>query len=122
MVISDQTSNRTQIPLYISDIGVLFITSHFRLDPAQQRSPDNLTLAPIPLLPFPCLPRQLLLRLLIPVCNQLVQEAAGLALVVAVVFGLFYLPLQVLAGLFIGFVGGVVRWEEEVSNLREPLN
>lgn len=94
---------------------------HLQLEPAQQRSSDNPILALIPLLPFPCLPRQLLLRLPIPVRNQLVQEAARLALVVAVFFGLFDLLLQVLVGLFIGFVGGVVRWAEGVSNLCESF-
>ena len=94
---------------------------HFQLEPAQQRSSDNPILALIPLLSFPCLPRQLLLRLLIPVRNQLVQEAAGLALVVAVFFGLFDLLLQMLVGLFIGFVGGIVRWGERVSNLCESF-
>jgi hypothetical protein len=95
--------------------------AHFQLEPVQKRSSDNPILALIPLLLFPCLPCQLLLRLLIPVRNQLVQEAAGLALVVAVFFGLFDLLLQVLVGLFIGLIGGVVRWGEGVSNLCESF-
>lgn len=119
------TSSQTEIPLYIqiqefslhnqlSEHQRPWVAVHLPpalppLEPAQQRSSDDPILALIPLLPFPRLPRQLLLRLLIPVRNQLVQEAAGLALVVAVFLGLFDLLLQVLVGLFVSFVGGVVR-------------
>jgi hypothetical protein len=53
--------------------------------------------------------------------NQLVQEAAGLALVVAVFFSLFDLLQQVCVSLFISFVGGAVRWAEGVSNLCESF-
>ena len=42
--------------------------------------------------------------------DELVQEAAGLALVVAVFFGVFDLFLQVGGGFFVGFVGAVVCW------------
>ena len=56
----------------------------------------------------PRLARQLLLRLPIPVRNQLVQQPAGLALVVAVFCRLVDLALQVGVGFFVGFVGGVI--------------
>jgi hypothetical protein len=77
------TSNNTQIPLYID---ILFITSiqvrglasrspAFRTSNwslHKQHSSDNPILALIPLLPFLRFLRQLFLRLLIPVRNQLV--------------------------------------------------
>ena len=60
-------------------------------------------------LPLPLrLARQLLLGLLVAVRDELVEEAAGLALLVAVFLGVLDLLLQVGVRFVVGFVGGVV--------------
>lgn len=77
-------------------------------DYALIRSPKDVSVSRLILARQRRLPRKLLLSLLVPMHDQLIEEAAGLALIVTIGLGFVCVFLQVAAGFVVNIVFVIV--------------